>query len=122
MYSPVILITKISLFLLYLRIFSCVRSTRWLIYIGMLVNSIFYACSFALILYFCGPPIGTSFTESFASHHCVVEGRNLGTIQASFNTASDIYLLCIPMPVVSNLQLSRKRKIGLMAVFMTGTL
>lgn len=113
---------KISLFLLYFRIFSRIRRTRLLIYFGIGINAVFYAVSFALILYFCGPGPGHNLIESFNDHHCVVQARTLGTIQASFNIASDIYLLCIPMPVISNLQLSRKKKIGVSAMFMTGSL
>lgn len=121
-YSPLVLMVKISLFLLYFRIFSRIRSTRLLIYFGIGINAVFYATSFALVLYFCGPGPGHNIIQSFDDHHCVVQARTLGTFQASFNIASDIYLLCIPMPVISNLQLSTKKKVGVIAMFMTGSL
>ena len=113
---------KISLFLLYYRIFSRIRSTRLLIYFGIGINAVTYAVNFALILYFCGPGPGHNIIQSFDDYHCVVSARTLATFQASFNIASDIYLLCIPMPVISNLQLSTKKKIGVVAMFMTGSL
>ena len=122
MYSPLILIVKISLFLFYHRIFSRLRTTRYLIYFGIGFNTVFYATSFSLIMYFCGPGPGHNLIQSFDDHNCVVDARTLGTVQASFNTASDIYLLCIPMPVISRLQLSREKKIGVIAIFMTGSL
>ncbi|KAL8750452.1 MAG: hypothetical protein Q9184_006422 [Pyrenodesmia sp. 2 TL-2023] len=115
LYSPLILLTKISLFLLYYRVFSLDRRTRLLIHFGIGINAIFYAICFALFLY-----RGRSLAQTFASHHSAVDPRNLGTAQASFNIASDIYLLCLPLPVVSKLQLPRKKKIGVMAIFMTG--
>lgn len=121
-YSPLVLIVKISLFLLYYRIFSRIRRTRLLIYFGIGINAVFYAASFSLILYFCGPGPGHNLIQSFDDYHCVVQARTLATFQASFNIASDIYLLCIPMPVISNLQLSTKKKIGVIAMFMTGSL
>ncbi len=113
---------KISLFLLYYRVFSRIKRTRFLIFIGIGVNAVFYATSFALILYFCGPGPGHNLIQSFDDHNCVVDARTLGTAQASFNIASDIYLLYIPVPVISNLQLSRQKKIGVIAIFMTGSL
>lgn len=122
MYSPLILVVKISLFLLYLRIFSTIRRTRYLIYLGIGVNAIFYAISFALILYYCGPGGDGKFVKAFGTKKCVVDARTLITVQASFNIASDMYLLCIPVPVISNLQLPTKKKIGVMAIFMTGSL
>lgn len=123
LYSPVILTVKLSLFLLYLRIFSRIRRTKILIYFGIGFNMVFYITNFALILYFCGPSPGSrSMIKSMARHRCVVDSRNLGTVQASFNIFSDIYLLCVPIPVVSKLQLSGKRKIGVYAMFMTGSL
>ena len=41
---------------------------------------------------------------------------------SSINIFSDFYILAIPMIVVSKLQLARSKKIGLMAVFLTGFL
>lgn len=122
LYSPLILIVKLSLFLLYFRVFSQIRRTKRLLYFGIGFNVVFYATSFALILYLCGPGSGPNLRKSFNSHHCVVDSRNLGTVQASFNIFSDLYLLCIPMPVISKLQLSKKKKIGVSAIFMTGFL
>ena len=122
MYSPIILIVKISLFLLYFRIFSRIWRTKMLIYFGIGVNTVFYAISTTLVLYFCGPTHGHNFIQAFADYNCVVQARTLADVQASFNIASDIYLLCIPIPVVSRLQLSKKKKVGVSAIFMTGSL
>lgn len=123
LYPLLILLTKVSLFLLYYRVFSLDRCTRLLIHAGIGVNALFYAISFALILYFCSPGPGQNLVQTFAtSPHCTVNARNLGIIQASFNVASDVYLLGIPLPVITKLQLSRQKKIGVIAIFMTASL
>lgn len=51
-------------------------------------------------------------------------GRDLtlGYVMAAFNVLSDFYLLAIPIPVVWKLQLPLRRKVGVIAVFMTGFL
>ena len=108
LYNPAMLLTKLSLFLVYHRLFSSARNTRWLIYLGIGVNTIFYAVTFALTVRF--------------SYRNVKLAQALAISQASFNTSSDIYLLCLPIPVISKLQLSRKKKLGIIAVFMTGVL
>ena len=43
-------------------------------------------------------------------------------IQGIFNVVSDFYLLILPIPVVWQLQMPSKRKIGVCAIFMTGIL
>jgi hypothetical protein len=43
-------------------------------------------------------------------------------IVGALNLSSDIYILCVPIMAASKLQMSRKRKIGLLLVFMTGIL
>ncbi|MCJ1404232.1 hypothetical protein MMC11_007457 [Xylographa trunciseda] len=119
-YSPLIFLVKLSLFLLYFRLFSPIRSTKILLYFGIATNAVFYAISFALIVYFCGPHEGRTLVESQSAYSCVVQARTLGTVQASFNIASDLYLLCIPLPIIWRLQMSSKRKLGVGAIFMTG--
>ena len=91
-------------------------------YLGIAFNVVFYITSFALVLDFCAPSKGQTILQSFNDRKCIVYARNLGTVQASFNIFSDLYLLCLPIPVISKLQLSTKRKIGVLAIFMTGTL
>lgn len=123
LYPLLILLTKVSLFLLYYRVFSLDRRTRLLIHAGIGVNALFYAISFALILSFCSPGPGQNLVQTFAaSPHCVVDARILGIIQASFNVVSDVYLLGTPLPIISKLQLSRQKKIGVTAIFMTASL
>ena len=42
--------------------------------------------------------------------------------QGAINVASDIYIFCLPMPVVWKLQLPPRKKIGVLAIFKTGSL
>ncbi|CAG8975816.1 hypothetical protein HYALB_00009396 [Hymenoscyphus albidus] len=43
-------------------------------------------------------------------------------IQGIFSTASDLYVLCIPIKLVWGLQLPFRRKLGVSAIFLTGLL
>jgi hypothetical protein len=46
--------------------------------------------------------------------------NEVAVAQGAFGTASDIYLLVIPIQAVLGLQLSLQRKLGVSAIFMTG--
>lgn len=44
----------------------------------------------------------------------------LGFVLGIGNVALDVFLLILPMPVIFQLQLSTKRKAGILAIFMVG--
>ena len=46
----------------------------------------------------------------------------LGTTQGAVGVATDFFIFCLPIPVVWKLQLPLKKKIGVLAIFMTGLL
>ena len=45
-----------------------------------------------------------------------------GEVQGAFNLVSDFYVLVTPIPAVWALQMPMKKKIGIIAIFMTGLL
>ena len=100
---PTMLCVKLSLLWLYLRIFSLIKVTKYLIYAGMT---------------FCtGAYITIMFVNIFANINTLIAANKaLGVV----NFASDVYILFVPLTTVAKLQLSTKRKIGILLVFMTG--
>lgn len=102
---PTVLLIKLSLLLLYLRIFGPDKVTRYLIYFGITFCSVAYTI--------------VMFLSIFASVQGAINGsKTVGAISLS----SDIYILCVPIMAASKLQMSRKRRIGLFLVFLTGGL
>jgi len=102
---PTVLLIKLSLLLLYLRIFGPDKVTRYLIYFGITFCSVAYTI--------------VMFLSIFASVQGAINGsKTVGAI----NLSSDIYILCVPIMAASKLQMSRKRRIGLFLVFLTGGL
>ena len=94
---------KLSLLLLYLRVFAPDKVTRHLIYFGMAICIVAYT----ILL----------FLNIFSNFNVVIAANKfLGVM----NLFSDIYILCVPIAVVSKLQLSVRKKIGVMLIFMTG--
>ncbi|CAD6589426.1 MAG: hypothetical protein ASARMPRED_004042 [Alectoria sarmentosa] len=100
---PTMLSLKLSLLLLYLRIFAPDKVTRYLIYVGMTLCFLAYTV--------------LMFLNIFSDVETVIDtNKALGAV----NLFSDIYILCVPTTAISKLQLSVRKKIGVMLVFMTG--
>ena len=104
-YAPTFLSLKMSLLLLYFRVFSPNKVTRYLIYFGIMFCFLAYSSLMFLDIF-------TSVEVSITTN------KALGAV----NLFSDIYILCIPIAAVSKLQLSMKKTLGIVFIFMTGFL
>lgn len=103
-----ILMVKLSILFLYYRLFSPNRITKWLVVFGMVINTMVYTAWF--------------FTFIFLSQEVLssASGARLADGQAAFGVASDFYILALPIYSVSKLHIRTKKKIGIIAIFMTG--
>ncbi|MCJ1477408.1 hypothetical protein MMC13_006079 [Lambiella insularis] len=69
----------------------------------------------------CAPHGGQSqldYLAAISAAQC--ENQNLSIAVGVFNILSDFYILCIPLPAIWSLQMPRRRKIGVSAIFLTG--
>lgn len=112
-YPVVAIFVKATLLVFYLRIFSPVRRTKIVIWVGLGVIVLFYLLSIALYLYFT-LPIGSE------KHQPML--LNFSAAQGLFSVVTDFYVLAIPIGSTLELHLPNRRKIGLCAVFATGLL
>ena len=110
---------KLSLLLLYLRIFSVKQILRYLIYLGIAFNICLIIAQLILFSYFRSPRPGAAWDPK-------IEERDktffILVVFASFNMVLDLYILLLPWPAVLKLQLPLRKKIDLMVIFMTGIL
>ena len=121
LYGPSVFFAKLSILLLYLRIFSPDRWTRLFIYLGIWVIFIYYMVTASIFVGLCSPRHGESWPVALLSSRCG-ETMVMTYVQGIFNIVSDFYVLVLPLPVVWKLQLPLRKKIGVSAVFMTGLL
>ena len=117
-YKLVMLSTKYSLLLLYLRIFPNKRF-RIIVYCLM----VFVA---AYILALIGATIGQCIPVSFA-WEAATDGQCIDIeafwySNASLNITTDVVILVLPLPYVYGLHLPKKQKIYLSLVFLIGGL
>ncbi|MCJ1228465.1 hypothetical protein MMC12_005126 [Toensbergia leucococca] len=112
-----------SLFLLYLRIFSTNIVTRRLIYFGMAIIFCFYWIIVPLQSIKCAPSPGKAWSFAILTS-CVQDPvtTDLEIVQGVFNVCTDIYILVLAISVVLSLHLSLKKKLGIICIFMTGCL
>lgn len=104
--------------LLYLRIFAVEQTMRYLLWGGIGIQVVVYTATTACA-------IADVFLCTAESAHrisfCVNEYK-VGLFQVVFTFATDLYVLILPIKPVLGLQLSPRRKIGVMILFGTGLL
>ena len=113
--------TKISILILYLDVFRPNVKLRYAIYFGLAFVSAFYTAAFIAYCVLTIPRRGESLIAAILSSD-TAKNIPLTYVQGSVNVASDFYILCLPIPGVWQLQLPTRKKIGVLAIFMTGLL
>ncbi|PSS05308.1 hypothetical protein BD289DRAFT_5082 [Coniella lustricola] len=107
---------KLSLLLLFLDIFNVNSTMKKAIYTGMLAAVLVYLPSIPVQAYYFVPSHGQTWSEVFIS------GKNdnamyWGIVQSVLASMLDIYLFALPLPVLSRLNMSSKKRTQVVAVF-----
>lgn len=120
----VALFTKLSFFIYFLQIFKPERVLRRSIYVGAFVTTAFYVATTVALFVLSTPKPGGSFAQQFASFVGKTTSPVLDVtlVVGYFNVFSDVFILVLPISGVMKLKLARRRKIGVILIFMTGLL
>jgi hypothetical protein len=113
------LAVKLCLLLGFHRIFKVDTRTRYLIWAGVIVNSIAYTLFFLYGILRC-TPVRASWDPN-------VKGKCVSYIWIPwvigiFNVVSDFYILLLPMPVLFAMHMATMRRIRLVSIFGLGLL
>lgn len=121
LYCIAIASIKLSILLLITRIFLAVKRNAlyWVMQVLMWVNTAFYAIAVFLAIFACRPRRKIWSPE--VEGKCL-DSKSLYITSATFNSASDLVMLSVPLHIIWKLQMSTKRKIGISAIFGTGLL
>lgn len=111
---------KLTLLALILRLFSPIRWARWLIWGGIAATTIVYTALSIFILSNCVPRKGQTWSYTTYYGTCTMAQERNSIVNGVFGLISDLYILAIPLWLVSRLSLPPKRKLGVMGVFLTG--
>ena len=118
-YGFAMFLAKLSLFLLYLRIFYVVKNMKVMVYCGIIFSFGLYSTNIVLTAVLCAPRVGESWVGSATFKRCT-KMLPWSPVQGALNLCLDLYLLALPLPSLWKLNMRRARKIGVMAIFMTG--
>ncbi|KAL8650703.1 MAG: hypothetical protein Q9210_003674, partial [Variospora velana] len=113
LWGPTMFFTKLSLLLLYHRIFAPDRVTKYLVYFGILYCFVLYTSFLLLTFLLCQTPLQAA---------CKHRVNLFILISSGLNVFADIYLLVIPITAVAKLHMPLRQKLGVSAVFFTGML
>ncbi|KAL9042139.1 MAG: hypothetical protein Q9214_003873 [Letrouitia sp. 1 TL-2023] len=121
LYSPAVGFTKISIILLMLRIFCPKKRDPyyWILQSLNILNTIFYAVFIFIPIFLCKPRQKAWLPDTPGS---CLNVYALYIASAVFNIISDLAMYFIPLWRVWHLKISRGQKIGVSAIFATGSL
>ncbi|KAA6410958.1 MAG: hypothetical protein FRX48_05269 [Lasallia pustulata] len=117
----ILFFAKLSFFLLYLQLFRPIKALRLCIYAGAVFTGLLYISCIVVFLAYQTPHPGQSF-QAFQSRAVIKKAQIVCTVLGVTGTVIDLYILVLPIAAISQLQLEKRRKIGVILVFMTGTI
>lgn len=119
--GPALFCAKLSLLLLYRRVFGVKNWLKWCIYFGIIFIFFVYWTWVVIEAVYCTPPPGKSWTVQNIGAKCLptIVG---GVVQGALNMVVDVSIFVLPIPTVLSLKLPPSKKFGLLLVFMTGLL
>ncbi|PYH93733.1 hypothetical protein BO71DRAFT_354646 [Aspergillus ellipticus CBS 707.79] len=119
LYGPLIFVTKLSIFLLYVRVFAPSPKCNpfWFIQFIIGLNFLFYLADTIVKICECTPR--SRIWDKDVPGHCI--NINIPILVTSIvNVVSDIIMLLMPIMCVWRLQITVRRKLGISAIFAAG--
>lgn len=110
---------KQAILLLYLRLFKVSRTFVYLTKITMLFVFAYIFSHLWTRLFGCSPQ--SKYWNTDIPGHCV-SFRTANLIFSSLNIFSDIFIMILPLPMIWNMQLSWRGKVGVSLVFLSGAM
>ncbi len=116
---PTMLFIKVSFFIMYLDVFHLMRWLRISAYIGGVVTALFCG-AMTVCMFILGTPAPHQTLVEHATTHDEAIILNFSVPQSCVGLVIDLYILILPILGVSRLQMSPRRKVGVILVFLSG--
>lgn len=126
LYLTAISLVKMTLLVFYLTIFPSVSTGTWtrrLLWSSMGFNIVLATVCVFLAIFQCNPVsyIWEQYLDTEISGSCIASSP-VAWVNASLNVALDVWMIIIPLKEVWNLRLHWKKKVGVIFMFLMGTL
>ncbi|KAI1145021.1 hypothetical protein F4825DRAFT_277859 [Nemania diffusa] len=119
--GPTQFVVKTAILTLYFQLFSVKRTTRWGIIGAMVFAGLIYLPHPIVVIIFTAPRAGQSWLTP-SMNGMAAKLQYYAPIHGIGSIILDIWILILPLPALSKLQVSTKKKLQLFAVFVTGLL
>ncbi len=110
---------KMSILVLYLRLFAINKTFRYITWLMMFFVCGYLCSNFWTQIFGCSPR--SKYWNMETPGHCI-NYTKAGLAYGSMNIASDLLIFILPLPMVWRLKLSIKEKIGVSLIFMSGAM
>lgn len=110
---------KLSVLMLYLRVFGINRPFRYTVFFVMTIWTMYIIADVLVITFECNPV--QKAWDPLVPGHCI-NIINVGVAIGYFNLITDCMILILPIPMLWSLQLALRMKLAVLAMFMTGVL
>ncbi|KAL1598395.1 hypothetical protein SLS59_006679 [Nothophoma quercina] len=121
LYVAVQIFSKVAILALYSRLFpDFIKWFRWSVR-GMIAFMFIHGLVFFLLVVFQCLPISSIWDKTITNAKCLPVSAVIGFTGAGLSIVEDIIILLLPLPVVWNLQMSTKKKIGVIFMISVGS-
>lgn len=110
---------KMAILLIYLRLFAINSRFKYLTWTVMFFVCGYLFSNFWTQIFGCSPP--SKYWHPDIPGHCI-NYTKAGLAYGSMNISSDFFIFLLPLPMIWGLKLSRKEKIGVSLIFMSGAM
>ena len=110
---------KVSILLLLFRLFAPARWFRYMIYLGIVWATLMSLVTIIVAGALCAPRHGESFGDRTVAERCGHE-TTWAVVQGASDVVLDFFIIYLPIPMLWKLNMGLTRKIGVMAIFLTG--
>lgn len=110
---------KMSILILYLRLFAVNKMFRYCTWSIMFLVTGYLSANLLTQIFGCSPR--SKYWVPETPGHCI-NYTKAGLAYGSFNIASDLLIFILPLPLVWRLELSRREKAGISVIFMSGAM
>lgn len=110
---------KMAILLIYLRLFGVNKRFKYFTWVLMFFVCGYVFSNFWTQLFGCSPPSKYWLPET--PGHCM-NYTKAGLAYGSMNISSDFFIFVLPLPMIWGLRLSRREKIGVSLIFMSGAM
>lgn len=111
---------KSAILVLYMQVFYSNEWIRPAVYFGLVFNVLTYLPLIASSIYYTTPRGGATWGELALSTE-PQRGLYMSTVKAAMSVVMNLYILILPLPILSKLQMPVSKRVQLIAVFATAS-